>query len=267
MVVTALAAQALAQSATDTDRSAPGAGARTGATRTGTDAGAQPGQADKLAQHVAICLTLGNQEEIQLGQFAQQRAQNPQVKQFAQTMVEEHGRAVQQLQQAMPEVASLNLELNAQAGAGEAGATSATQRPGSTTRAETPGTTSANGNQRAAAGAQAGMQQMVDFAREVKQECLNLTTQELGRKQGADFDKCYISQQIVAHTGMLAELRVAQRHLQNEKLQPVLQQGTQMTEHHLAQAKQIMEQLDAGGAQGERTGQRPTPGAQPTARQ
>jgi predicted outer membrane protein len=243
LVLTGLAAQAFAQAVTERPTT-PGAGARTDATtpadraagqpaRTQPGAAAQAGQGNPLDQQIAVCLTLGNQEEVQLGQFAQDRAQNPQVKQFAQMMVEEHQQAVSKLQQAMPHLASLKLELNAQGATARAGATGAT--------------TSAN-QRNSATGAQAGgQQQMVEFAKEVKQECLNLTTQELGRKQGADFDKCYIGQQLVAHTGMLAELKTAQRHVTNEQLRPIIQQGTQMTEHHLAQARQIMEQLDAGG--------------------
>jgi predicted outer membrane protein len=261
LALAAMASQALAQSATETQRPA---GAREGADRattTQSQAGSQGQQGDKLAKHVAVCLTLGNMEEIQLGQFAQDRAQNPQVKQFAQTMVEEHQQAVQKLQQAMPEVASLNLELNAQGGAAAGQSTAA--RPGAGATAST------SANQRSSAtGAQSGgqeAQKMVQFAREVKQECLNLTTQELGRKQGMEFDKAYIGQQIVAHTGMLAELKTAQRHLQNQQLRPIIQEGTQMTEHHLAQARQIMEQLDAGG-QGQGAGQAQRPESPPTPR-
>jgi predicted outer membrane protein len=254
LALAGMVSQGLAQSATEAQRDT---GAREqGADRTSTaqlQGGAQGQPGDKLAKHVAVCLTLGNMEEIQLGQFAQDRAQNPQVKQFAQTMVEEHQQAVQKLQQAMPHLASINLELNAQAGAA---GQSTTARPGADATAST------SANQRSSAtGAQSGGQEeqkMVQFAREVKQECLNLATQELGRKQGTEFDKAYIGQQIVAHTNMLAELRTAQRHLQNEQLRPIIQQGTQMTEHHLAQAKQIMEQLDAGG-QGQAAGQAQRP--------
>jgi hypothetical protein len=47
---------------------------------------------------------------------------------------------------------------------------------------------------------------------------------------------------------MLTELRAAQRHASGQ-LHPILRRGVQMTEHHLAQARQIMEQLDAEGGQ------------------
>ncbi|MFL6300829.1 MAG: DUF4142 domain-containing protein [Terriglobales bacterium] len=41
---------------------------------------------------------MGNQEEIELGQLAQQKASNPAVKEFAQQLVQDHQQAGQQLQ-------------------------------------------------------------------------------------------------------------------------------------------------------------------------
>ena len=194
---------------------------------------AQASQGGALQKHIAVCLILGNQEEAALGQFAQDRAQHDQVKQFAQMMAEEHQQANAKIQQAVPQLASMDLKLTATEG-------NAGSAPGQGTR---------DNQRQSATGAQAGGQdQMVQFAKQVKQECLNLTQAELGRKQGAEFDKCYIAQQIVAHTGMLAHLRASQQHVSNE-LQPIIQEGTKMTEHHLAQARQIMEQLEnEGGA-------------------
>jgi predicted outer membrane protein len=257
-----------------------------------------------LSQHIAVCLTLGNQEEVALGQFAQERAQNPQVKQFAQMMAQEHQQAISQLQQASPQLASMNLELSAQgggsaargqgsatsargagssssagsatsgapsgSGSGASGATGSGSGTGASGQATAgsgaSGSASGSASQRtSASGAQGGgqTQQVAQFEQQVKQQCLNLTMTELGRKQGAEFDKAYIGQQLVAHTQMLAQLQAAQQHASSE-LQPIIQQGTQMTEHHLAQARQIMEQLDAGGAGGQGQGQQP--GAPPTPR-
>ncbi|HEX6961464.1 MAG TPA: DUF4142 domain-containing protein [Lacipirellula sp.] len=274
LAMVAMCSQALAQSATETQRDRAGAADPTQRIETQRDeqsqtrSSAQSSQGNSLDRHIAVCLTLGNQEEIQLGQFAQDRAQHPQVKQFAQMMVEEHQQAVQQLQQAAPEVASLNLQLTAQGGQGATtGAGSRTQaatsaQPGEATQSTVSATA---GNQRSSAAGQGGQQQqMVQFAKDVAQNCLQLTQQELGRKQGMEFDKAYIGQQIVAHTGMLAELQAAQQYASSE-MRPIIQQGTQMTEHHLAQARQIMQQLDAageGGAGGRDQAQRP--GAQPT---
>jgi predicted outer membrane protein len=260
----------------------------TGARRNSLGAGAQSLGAQSahggLEQHIATCLALGNQEEVALAKFAQQRATNPQVKQFAETMIQEHQQAIQQLHQAVPQVASLNLQLTSTAG-GQSGAASSEQ-PGSSSAANRASSATAgadrsalsgaessstgtaatgsslNGNQRGSA-AGGDHQQMVDFARTVKQNCLRLSEQALGQKQGAEFDKAYIGQQIVAHTNMLAELQAAQQFASNSQLQPLLQQATQMTEHHLTQARTIMDQLEQASGQG---GQGSTPRAGAPAR-
>jgi len=244
----AIAGHAVAQSNTGQSGQSPAGGAATQPPRAGAQAGSQAsGQASQgnaLAKHIAVCLVLGNQEEVALGQFAQDRAQNEQVKQFAQMMAEEHEQANAKIKQAVPEIANMDLKLTATEG-----------RPGSAS-GQSP-----SGNQRqSASGSQTGGQdqQMVQFAKEVKQECLNLTQAMLGEKQGAEFDKAYIGQQLVAHTGMLATLKASQKHASGQ-LQPILQEGTQMTEHHIAQAKQIMEQL--GSADGATAGQARRPGA------
>lgn len=265
LALTAIASSAFAQSATETrqstteradqagravdqqstDRALAQPGARTQpGVQTQSQAGLQASQGGSLDQQIAVCLTLGNQEEVALAQFAQDRAQNPQVKQFAQMMAEEHQQALSKLRQAAPQVASLNLELKFGQGADAAGTTS---------------TTPSAGNQRTGAAATSGAgqhQQMVNLARDIKQECLNLTQTELGGKQGAEFDKCYIAQQIGAHTGMLAELRASQRYASGQ-LKPILQEGAQMAEHHLAQAKTIMEQLEGANAGGREAAARP----------
>ncbi len=76
-----------------------GTGTDTGSgTATAGATGSQPkGQNDqqRFIQQAAI----GNMAEIQMSQLAQQNAQNPQVKQFAQTMIDQHTQAQNQLQQ------------------------------------------------------------------------------------------------------------------------------------------------------------------------
>lgn len=70
----------------------------TGQTGAGGQMGRENSQSDlqKFVEKAAI----SNMAEIQLGQLAQQKAQNPEVKQFAQMMVDEHTKAQTELQQA-----------------------------------------------------------------------------------------------------------------------------------------------------------------------
>jgi predicted outer membrane protein len=227
----------------------PGTATRPGVARTGAAA-----EGDNLDNKIAVCLLLGNQEEVAVAQFAQQKSQNEQVKKFAQQMIEHHQQAISKIEQAAPEVAGLNLQLRGGA-EGEAAASSNPTgvRPAS---AEEPVASTA------AAGNVGHNQRGAQLAQAVKQECLNLTQQELAQKQGVEFDKAYIGQQVCAHIGMLAELR-GSKNFATGQLQQVITEGEQMTQQHLDQAKQIMSQLkDQQGSQPQ-TSQRSATG-QPT---
>jgi predicted outer membrane protein len=188
--------------------------------------------AGDLSQQIASCLVLGNQEEVALAEIAQKRAEHPEVKKFAAHMIEQHQQAVTKLEQAVPQVAGLTL-----GAAGE-------QVP-------------QQGRSASAAGNQSPELELV---KAIKQQCLELTQKEMEGKQGAEFDKCYIGQQIGAHVGMLAQLR-GSKSFANPELQAVIAEGEQMAAKHLDEAKKIMAQLDGAKAQPARTSQRTAPAA------
>jgi len=90
-----------------------------------------------------------------------------------------------------------------------------------------------------------------DLALQLKQEigrkCIENSTRELGNKQGAEFDKAYIGEQIVAHNQMLATLEVFQQHASGQ-LRDTVAKGIQTTQHHKQEAEKIMKELEAGGS-------------------
>ncbi len=190
--------------------------------------------AGDLSEKIAACLVLGNQEELALAEIAQQRAEHPEVKKFAAHMIEQHQAAVAKLQQAVPQVAGVALG-DTQHGSAQA------QKPAQAAGQTQPAQPSHE----------------LEMAKAVKQQCLQLTKQEMEGKQGAEFDKCYIGQQIGAHVAMLAELRGTKSYA-NPQLQAVISEGEKMATHHLEQAKEIMKALDAQNATS-RTTQRPAP--------
>lgn len=231
------------------------------------------GQSNTLDQHIATCLILANKEEIALAQFAQERAQHEEVKKFAQQMIEQHKQAVTKLEQAAPEVASMRgqLELNAgqggqgqdrrsgdQASTGQQGQQGQPGQPRAATQAG--GATGQPGGVVQASGAspfnpggaqsgsqQGGQHQMVALAKEVKQQCLQLTQRELSEHEGADFDKAYIGQQVGAHIAMLAQLQASSQYASGN-LRQVIQEGEQMTQEHMEHAKRIMDQIKDKGS-------------------
>jgi len=196
---------------------------------------AQPGQTGQtvdLNQAIAGCLLLGNQEEVALAEFAQSRAQNPRVKEFAQMMIQDHEQALAKLTRIAPELAQQAAALReAQTGARNAAA-------------EPFGQTAAAGHQ------------VFALQKRVAQECLALTQQELGQKQGPEFDECYMGSQVGAHIGMLAKLRGSQQFASGE-LKQVIQEAEQTVQKHLDQAKQIAKEVRVQGAP-RQTSQRPS---------
>lgn len=221
---------------TDPNAQATPAQPRTVVRRAIANAVAQQG--GNLDAQIAACMLLGNQEEVALAQFAEQRAQNPEVKKFAQQMIEHHQQALAKIEQASPQVASLQLHL------------------GGTAAGAQPGADQANRNQAASA-----QHQGIQLVKAVKQQCLELTEKELGAHQGAEFDKAYIGQQVGAHLGMLAQLR-GSRDFASAELQPVIAESEKVTESHLAEAKKIMQQIKDQGSQPQTT-QRPVAATRP----
>lgn len=241
LALTAFASMAMAQSATETEPSTtprqtePSASAPIQTTPGQTTPSAVPGQATAerqpgqaaqagqpggLDQQIAACGVLANQAEIALAQFAKERSENDQVKQFAEMMIEQHQQAINRIEQAAPQVAVWKIQLRNANADQQAGA--AAQPP-------------ANGQA-------TGQSPQFLLARQIHEECLALTKEALSEKQGAEFDKAYLTQQCMAHLGMKAAIKGSEP-FASPQLKPVLQEGLQMTEKHLAEAKNLKKQL------------------------
>jgi len=79
------------------------------------------------------------------------------------------------------------------------------------------------------------------------QQCLASAKELLNEKEGAEFDKCYMGQQLFAHMQMLDTLKVFKGHASGEFAE-LIQGGIETTEDHLMHAENIMKKLDGGAA-------------------
>jgi predicted outer membrane protein len=204
-------------------------------------------QAGGMDQFIATCLLLGNQEEVALAQMAADKAQNENVKQFAQMLVSDHQEAIQKLQQhAKP---GISLE-----GAGTITATSAapSAQPGTLPSDRVASNDSPTARQFTANRANidsdpmagGSLDQVLQMSQQAAQECLSMTKSMMQEKQGAEFDKAFAGSQIGAHVGMLAKLKASEQHASPE-LASIIQESQQVVESHLEQAKQICEELES----------------------
>lgn len=172
-------------------------------------------QENDLNTFIASCLLIGNQEEVAVAQMAIDRAQNEQVKKFAQMLVDDHQQVIQQLQPLAKQGISLNENRQA-----------AASRPSQTQQA----------------GA-ASVDQILQLHQQAAQECLQLTKSMMQEKQGAEFDKAFAGMQVGAHVGMLAKLKASEQQASGE-LATLIQESQQIVKNHLDEAKQLCKQLE-----------------------
>lgn len=212
----------------------------------------QAAQQDKL---IATWVALIDHKEVTLGQEAAQKATNPQVKEFAQRVVNDHKQSLEKLTRFGVD-ASATL-----AAAGERTQDRAAGfRPGETSSARPSG----------------GALDFVMLKRDIAQRTLKATLDELRSKQGAEFDRCFMGLQIMGHLEAAQTLEALSEKASPE-LRQVLQQELQAVKHHLDEAKQIAQALERSSSarpgaaeptrpQGQapaRPSTQPQPGAQP----
>jgi predicted outer membrane protein len=244
---------------------------------------AAPGQTDFRTAHaltgdhnrvvdyfLASCLLGQNQGEVQLSEIALQKSENPEVKQFAQKMVTDHKRLIEQLQP----LAAMQSGANRPASS-LLGGTSEAQGRSETTVGRTTDTTAVPGSSGAgqtippagatttppganpardiatnvtanAAMAAAGgpVHQLMQIEKQINERCLQIARDELQQKSGAEFDKCFVGYAIGAHGHTVAALEVIGKQSQG-RLAQVAQQAQPTVQQHLDQAKQLMKRLDS----------------------
>jgi len=237
------------------------------------------GQNRGVDHFLANCLLGQNKAEVELSQIALQRSENAEVKQFAQKMITDHQKMIDQLQPLAMMQGGANRGASSILGGnsesqgrsetttgrttdttaipGSAGAsqtipptaTSAAVPPASTTIETTASATTA------AAGGVSPFHQLMQIERQINERCLQMAKDELQQKSGAEFDKCYVGNAIGMHAHALAELEVIGKQTQGTLAQ-VAQQAQPTVKQHFDHAKQLMKQLDgqpnATGTQAQR---------------
>jgi predicted outer membrane protein len=200
------------------------------------------GMRHDLGHYLTECLLNGNQAEITLAKLAGQKASDPEVKKFAEKMIEDHTAFANRLQSMKSGTAGQPNGTESRAGdpGADTNVPAAGNRNQSGESSESQTTADSNRGTKLQGG---GARQFLQVKKEVESQCLQTKTRELSQKDGAQFDRCYINGQVAAHMKMADELSVFSRYASGD-LQPILQEGLQTTKQHLDQAKQIAERLD-----------------------
>lgn len=191
----------------------------------------------------ATCLAIDNTAEIQVAEFAAQRLQDEQAKQFAQQMVRDHRAFLEKLNKFGAEAITLRAasvapaEVSVRAGRdGQADVK---------VQADNPAGEERRGERREArAGRREG--DHVDFVaikQEIAEQCVLTAQEELAAKPANEVDRCFMAAQVFGHQHMLDALKVLQRHA-SPQLKETLAEASQSTEQHLLHAKTILKSLD-----------------------
>ena len=200
-------------------------------------------------QALATCVAIGNQEEVTIAKFAQEKASSDEVKDFAKMMVSDHQAFLQKLEHYAPEATRDGyLNEHPQNASNDAAKPSS----GVQVRVQPAGganaaTTSSDAIQQTAGveiNAGAPGVDFIQLHRELASECIRASKEELGKKEGKKFDECFIGYQIAKHAEMKTKLTVFERHASGE-LKQLFADGRETTEKHMKKAESIMKNLDS----------------------
>jgi predicted outer membrane protein len=205
--------------------------------RPGESAGTVSSRGDS---QIAACLLIDNMHEIALSQFALRHAQNVEVRQFAQRMVDEHqhlNRSLQMFAAAGGYDFSRTTTAGTAAGKGAPNPDRPAEKAVDTRRetAEEALQREAATRARATPGPETGLD-LVRIRQEIADRCLQSTRRMLEEKPANEFDKQFVDQQVMAHQQMVDALEVLTKYASTE-LAPVLEDAVKGARAHLQQAK------------------------------
>lgn len=169
------------------------------------------GESSVSKEHaIAKCLVIMNQEQVALARFAKDKASGEEVKAFAATLEKAHQGSLEELK----------------------GLATKTSMTSTTVQTGTP---SANSNS-------AGID-FVQIHQEMSDQCLKDSKEMLSKKEGAEFDKCFVGMQLAKHSMMHTSLTVLERHTTGA-LQGFIKKSLATNDEHLQASVDLMEALD-----------------------
>jgi predicted outer membrane protein len=216
--------------------------------------------AGQLNDHaLASCVAIANQEEVAMAKFAEGKAHSKKVKEFASMIAKDHREFLHKLERFAPE-ATKDGYISDSADRRSASSDDQSRNRGDDTArnrnevkvqtagaAVKVGTNENRVDQTGANDANSGRMMhstaMLNLHRELAQECLSQARENLGKKDGDEFDRCFMAAQAVKHGEMKVMLTVFERHASGE-LRDILAEGLKTTGDHLQKAEEVLKDLD-----------------------
>lgn len=196
----------------------------------------------RLTDYFADQLMLANQGEIELSQIAAQKGTSPEVKQFAEKLIQDHQQLDEKLKQLAPDAAARFAERRRAGGrlvdrlADRLDAERSADRPAADRPAQI----------RTAARDAAAHDVLTKLCIINHKACENhrqMSKQMLESYQGQDFDMAFLGMQIGQHAWLLSELKALDG-VGTPEFQEVVAQARQNVEQHLQQAKTLSKKFE-----------------------
>jgi len=213
-----------------------------------THAASGPSSSGQLDRILATWLVDDNRNEIALSENSVTRLNNPELKQFASKLIQDHQAFLRKLERFAPDV---DADFGAASKISKPSDTTPGQTPQPTPRNETkpgdkPSAENRSGTESSKAGAESHwvtVADMLAIKKDLNKECLTSASKELQQKSGAEFDKCFLGMQIGAHMGAISTLNVFKNRASKE-LSQVIAEALPTIQGHLDQAKNLMKKLE-----------------------
>jgi putative membrane protein len=184
---------------------------------------------------------LSGLKEVRLGQIAVQKAQDSQVRQFAQQMIQDHSEANRKLTQIAQTKGYPVPDTNAFSRAGRTYVRDRETTP-ATPRTGREDTRNQEGTRPGTTGRQPGQTQQSQMIQQDIQ-----VIQQLESMSGSEFDKSYINQMVQDHAKAVQKFETASETLEDEELKTFATETLPKLREHHQMAQQLAAQV--GGAQ------------------
>ncbi len=180
--------------------------------------------AEQLTEYFADKLMLFDRSECELSQIAAQQATSPLVKQYAQSLIQDHSDLDEQIAKLSPETADRFADHDGQARDED--------RPRQTRTAA-----------REDSGEHAVLTELCMINHRTADSELARSKKMLDEYEGEDFDMAYLGMQIGGHTWLLSELEAIQN-VGTPQFQKLVADATKIAKEHLEKAQELTEQLE-----------------------
>jgi len=209
--------------------------------------------AGSVDQQIAALLFGCARNEVEISKLAEEKATSEEVRSFAAMMVKDHTPGMEKLQQLAGPLASARAPGTPGAAVKKEEVREEVREvPREKGRVEPRARVAVE--ERTTIVTRPAAFDWVSIHKQIADQCLASTKAEFQKKEGAEFDRCFMGEQIMAHAKTLDELKVL-RNYAGPELRKDIDETTLMATRHLAEAKKIAEGLQ--GKAGERVSRKP----------